>query len=98
LGRLYPPRADFLIVLGDMNDWWPWSRLLLRIAETVGAAPRLPTFPSPLPVFALDRMWVRPASALLSLQARSGWRARMASDHLPLHADIALGCEVPRGG
>jgi endonuclease/exonuclease/phosphatase family metal-dependent hydrolase len=41
-------------------------------------------------VFALDRLWARPASALRSLQVISTPLTRVASDHLPLRAELAF--------
>ena len=49
------------------------------------------TFPAAFPVFALDRIWVNPRGALTALAAHASPSARVASDHLPVTADIRLG-------
>jgi hypothetical protein len=51
--------------------------------------PAPPTFPSKLPVFALDRLWVRPRNLLRRLAVHASPLARIASDHLPLVATLA---------
>jgi endonuclease/exonuclease/phosphatase family metal-dependent hydrolase len=48
------------------------------------------TFPATFPVFALDRLWVHPRGALRSLVAHRTGAARLASDHLPVVADIEV--------
>jgi len=53
------------------------------------AAPESRRFPSRLPVFALDRIWMHPADRLLDGQLHRSMPARVASDHLPLVARIA---------
>lgn len=56
----------------------------------LGPPPWQRTFPTLLPMFALDRVWVRPHSALVDLRAHRRKPARMASDHYPLKAVIAM--------
>ncbi|HSE59233.1 MAG TPA: hypothetical protein VLA99_11075 [Nitrospiraceae bacterium] len=46
------------------------------------------TFPSPAPIFALDRIWVRPPAILLCTEVHKTPRSRKASDHLPLKAVV----------
>ena len=48
------------------------------------------SFPAALPVFALDRIWVHPRPALLSVTAHASPTARTASDHLPVMADVRI--------
>jgi endonuclease/exonuclease/phosphatase family metal-dependent hydrolase len=78
------------VLLGDFNHWWWRDRLVAMIDRRLGATPALRTFPSRRPVFALDRLWARPASALRSLQVISTPLTRVASDHLPLRAELAF--------
>lgn len=78
--------GEALVLLGDFNIW-----RASRLAH-LAAAQRAPrTFPSPLPVVALDRILVAPAAACLHLRPHRSRTARVASDHLPLVAEIALG-------
>jgi endonuclease/exonuclease/phosphatase family metal-dependent hydrolase len=77
------------IMLGDFNDWfWPGSLWKAFKHELPGRTPHA-TFPSWCPLFRLDRIFCWPRNALLaSFVERS---ARIASDHLPVVADIAVG-------
>ena len=79
-----------LAVIGDMNLFLPMDPLRLRLRREFPGMSAPATFPSLLPLLALDRILVRPASLLQSLQTFAGSGARLASDHLPLVADIAL--------
>jgi endonuclease/exonuclease/phosphatase family metal-dependent hydrolase len=57
----------------------------------LGHAPAERSFPAWLPLFALDRVWVRPRHALLAFCAHRTPAARAASDHLPVKAIVATG-------
>lgn len=81
--------ADLLTVLiGDMNEWFPLSRPLRALHQRLGSVPALATFPSRWPFLALDRIWVWPQNALQSLCVHRSPLARIASDHLPLKANV----------
>lgn len=77
-------------LLGDINEWYLWGRPLrwLHIYFKNTAAPR--TFPARWPVFALDRIWIRPRAALAHLETHVSAVARIASDHLPVKAHILI--------
>ncbi|MFX4221984.1 MAG: endonuclease/exonuclease/phosphatase family protein [Thalassobaculum sp.] len=87
------------VILGDFNDWLPLSpvvRLLSRsLGQHIGAVRRLPTFPSRLPVLALDRILVNDRVRLRGVRVPGTPLARTASDHRPLTAHIEI---VPTGG
>jgi endonuclease/exonuclease/phosphatase family metal-dependent hydrolase len=78
-----------LILLGDFNEWRPPSRPLRRLHRHFGRTPGLRSFPSNFPLFALDRIWVQPRTALAALSVHSSHWARRASDHLPVRAVIS---------
>jgi endonuclease/exonuclease/phosphatase family metal-dependent hydrolase len=78
-----------VVVLGDINEWLPLSRPLRWLNALLGHSPRERTFPSRWPLFALDRVWVRPRHALLAFGAHHSPLAVQASDHLPVKAIIA---------
>jgi endonuclease/exonuclease/phosphatase family metal-dependent hydrolase len=85
------PRDEPLIVAGDFNDWGerldaPMQAMGLKRA--VGTRAR-PTFPSRVPVFALDRIYTRGLTCRLTHVPRGASWARM-SDHLPLVAEFEL--------
>lgn len=91
LSTLYRnPRGHAAIVLGDFNEWFGWSRNLRRLNSYLGWQPRRATYPSQRPVFALDRIWVAPKLLLREAGVDNGELARVASDHLPLWADMRL--------
>jgi len=78
-------------LLGDFNEWFLWGRPLRWLKAVFGQIPTPCTFPSPFPVFALDRIWVRPGEILIRLEVHKTSLARVASDHLPVKALIQLG-------
>jgi endonuclease/exonuclease/phosphatase family metal-dependent hydrolase len=80
-----------VIVLLDFNEWFPLAFPILRFNEEFGKAPSLRTFPSPAPILSLDRIWVKPQRALISVRRYITPITRVASDHLPLHASIDIG-------
>ena len=82
--------ADIRILLGDLNEWFLWGRPLRRLHRVFGHTPAPSTFPARWPWFALDRLWVRPQSAIDSLRAHNSAAARLASDHLPLLAELYI--------
>ena len=73
---------------GDINEWWLWGRPLRWLHRRFGASPAPRTFPTRLPVLALDRVWVHPRKVLVSLTAVDTPAARRASDHLPVVATL----------
>lgn len=91
--RLLQELADHdgtpLVLLGDFNEWRPPSRPLRRLHRHFGRTPGLRSFPSNFPLFALDRIWVQPRTALAALDVHTSHWARRASDHLPVRAVIS---------
>ena len=77
-----------VILMGDVNEWFMWGRPLRWLVSHFQAVPAPPTFPSRLPIFALDRIWIHPRHRLVSVQVHASPLARLASDHLPLVAHI----------
>ena len=74
------------VAMGDFNDWmWPGS-VQSVLAERLPGRTRHRTFPARLPFLKLDRVFCRPASALLS--SRVDTAASAISDHLPVIAEI----------
>lgn len=83
-----------VVLLGDFNEpvgLGPASRPLKAVFQRAGS---WRTFPSRRPVLALDRIWCSH-----DLTVERSWvvrKARLASDHLPLLADLRL--EAPGAG
>ncbi|HKQ16446.1 MAG TPA: endonuclease/exonuclease/phosphatase family protein [Steroidobacteraceae bacterium] len=76
------------VVLGDMNEWFPFSATL-RDAHRILGEPLAPVaFPSFAPFLALTRIWVRPVGAMKSIEVHRTALSRRASDHLPVKAVI----------
>jgi endonuclease/exonuclease/phosphatase family metal-dependent hydrolase len=83
------------VLLGDFNDWMqgPVSRLLathLVSADLVAHLRRRRTYPGPLPMVHLDHIFFDASLHLESLTLHRSRTALMASDHLPLVADLLL--------
>ena len=87
-----PPDAP-LLVAGDFNDWGekldgPMAGIGLARARA-GAERNQRTFPSAVPLFALDRVYLRGLRCVSTMVPRNNGWARM-SDHLPLLVELAL--------
>jgi endonuclease/exonuclease/phosphatase family metal-dependent hydrolase len=76
------------VLLGDFNEWFLAGRPLRWLHRRFGPSRAIATFPSWLPVFALDRVWVSPKGALQRCRAHSSLLTRVASDHLPVVAEL----------
>jgi endonuclease/exonuclease/phosphatase family metal-dependent hydrolase len=76
------------VVLGDMNEWLPFSATLHDAHRILGEPLAPVAFPSFAPFLALTRIWVRPVSAIVSIEVHRTPAARRASDHLPVKAVI----------
>lgn len=83
-------KADVKILAGDFNEWLGWGRTLRPLYKTFQPLWSRPTFPSRLPVFSLDRIWIQPQDHLISLTPHATPLSRRASDHLPLVAEIEI--------
>lgn len=84
---------ELLVVAGDFNDWGEKLDGPMRDIGLVRARPGVErpaqrlTFPSRVPVFALDRFYLRGLACRTTMVPRGGGWARM-SDHLPLLAEL----------
>ena len=83
-------------LLGDVNEWFLWGRPLRWLHVQFERTPAPPTFPAGCPLLALDRLWVRPRGLLQDLAVHASPLARVASDHLPLVATVALAAGAAR--
>jgi endonuclease/exonuclease/phosphatase family metal-dependent hydrolase len=89
------PRGESLLVAGDFNDWGeklddPMGEIGLARATTPhGRAVHRMTYPSLVPVFSLDRIYMRGFACRSTWVPRGAAWARM-SDHLPLVAELEL--------
>ena len=82
--------ADKAVLLGDLNEWFLWGRPLRRLHRYFKHTPHVATFPSGWPFLALDRVWTHPRSMLKRICVHRSVLARVASDHLPLIAEVEV--------
>lgn len=90
LGRLGPADPMPTVLMGDLNEWFLWGRPLRWLHRYFEETPAPATFPARVPLLALDRLWVKPRNALRRLSVHASPLARIASDHLPLVAEVEL--------
>jgi len=89
LAKIAEPSAAATVMLGDFNEWGFWRGPVRRtLAEVMQGRTHHRTFPSRCPMLVLDRIYCRPAEALI--RSWTDLSARKASDHLPVIADIRL--------
>lgn len=81
-----------VIVMGDMNEWRVSARSALTMFEPHLSSQLAvaPSFPSRRPVFPLDRILVSANVRVLEFGAVDTPLSRLASDHLPIVAKIAI--------
>ncbi len=78
--------GDIDVLIGDINEWLLWGRPLRWLHRFFIKPPAPATFPARWPIFALDRIWVRPRRRLERVFVHRSPTAREASDHLPVVA------------
>jgi endonuclease/exonuclease/phosphatase family metal-dependent hydrolase len=78
------------VLMGDLNEWRVKRRSsLIPLFPHFGPLyATLPSFPSRLPVLALDRILSSPETLITSIEVHNSPLARIASDHLPIKAGI----------
>lgn len=76
------------VVLGDFNEWRPVGGSLRELDRRFGGSTFLRSFPSRFPLLPLDRMWFWPPSISRHLRVYAAPLARLASDHLPIRAEV----------
>jgi len=81
-------QSAFTVILGDFNDWLPGRSLVHVLDRRLGTAPPPRSFPVGFPLLALDRIWVQPGDALRTLGVHLTPASRVASDHLPVVAQL----------
>lgn len=86
---------DLLVVMGDFNEWRPRSWALAQLDGAMQRVRPRRSFPTPVPFLALDRIWTHSGSVVRSGVHRSR-EAKVASDHFPVWADLALPTTVLR--
>ena len=77
------------LIMGDLNEWRPGGSLDAFGTEYTIATPG-PSFHSSRPVASLDRIILRNDLELLKGVVHHSDLSRVASDHLPIYADIKV--------
>jgi endonuclease/exonuclease/phosphatase family metal-dependent hydrolase len=90
-----PTRPTLLI--GDLNEWRVGKGSSLHFLRPMFDPARnaVPSFPSRFPVLALDRILGHPHELVSAIEVHDTPLARVASDHLPIKAHIALKDALP---
>lgn len=89
LDQLLPATTVPTVVIGDFNEWWPFSRGLsaLRRHAVLPFSPA--TFPTRCPVLALDRIALSGCRLRGRVRRHITTLSRSASDHLPIWAEVS---------
>jgi endonuclease/exonuclease/phosphatase family metal-dependent hydrolase len=79
------------LLMGDLNEWRLNGRSALSLFETAfgGLPPPVPSFPSRLPLLALDRIIANGNAVVSPITVHDTPLARVASDHLPIKAFVS---------
>ncbi|MBB3285466.1 MULTISPECIES: endonuclease/exonuclease/phosphatase family protein [Rhizobium] len=80
------------ILLGDLNEWRLGDRSSLNTFQAAFGPlpPAVPSFPSTLPLLALDRIMANRRGMISAVEVHDSPLARVASDHLPIKAVVSL--------
>src|SRR5438874_7244896 len=92
LGGSLPPHrreADAVLLMGDLNEWRGRSGAIRAFDRRLGPSAAERTFPSWLPVLALDRIYAEGPAVLRDVSVYRTPLARLASDHLPLVGSLS---------
>jgi endonuclease/exonuclease/phosphatase family metal-dependent hydrolase len=76
--------ADAVLLMGDLNEWRGRSGAIRAFDRRLGPSAAERTFPSWMPVLALDRIYAEGPAVLREVSVYRSPLARLASDHLPL--------------
>ncbi|HET6633100.1 MAG TPA: endonuclease/exonuclease/phosphatase family protein [Rhodanobacteraceae bacterium] len=79
-----------LLLLGDFNEWRARPRRLHALQPRLQLAAAVATCPAALPLLALDRILASPQLQVDAVAAHRAGEARIASDHLPLVAQLRM--------
>jgi endonuclease/exonuclease/phosphatase family metal-dependent hydrolase len=91
LGGSLPPHrreAEAVLLMGDLNEWRGRSGAIRAFDRQLGPSAAERTFPSWLPVLALDRIYADGPAVLRDVGVYRSPLARFASDHLPLVGNL----------
>ncbi|ABW68324.1 endonuclease/exonuclease/phosphatase family protein [Desulfosudis oleivorans] len=82
--------ADIFVLMGDLNEWIAGARSLRQARRFFDHIHTPSTFPARFPLLSLDRILVWPATCLHTIAPLKNPLTKIASDHLPLRAEIVF--------
>lgn len=82
--------ADIHVLMGDLNEWYPWSNRLRQLRKHFFKTASPATFPAGFPILALDRILVQPSAYQQNPEPIKNSLTRSASDHLPLQTTLMI--------
>ncbi|MBO0662909.1 endonuclease/exonuclease/phosphatase family protein [Jiella sp. MQZ9-1] len=95
LDRLQPALPT--ILMGDLNEWNPDGRCFKLFGRAHAVLTPGRSYPSRMPLGALDRIILSRDVELVDTAVHLSSRARRASDHLPVYADVAFAGSAAAG-
>ncbi|MDC8830955.1 endonuclease/exonuclease/phosphatase family protein [Alteromonas gilva] len=75
---------------GDMNEWWPNTKIFKRLDKQYRQLDTGRTFPSQLPLIKLDRLWASKRIIVSEVGRLRGAAFDHFSDHLPVQMDFDI--------
>lgn len=78
------------VIMGDLNEWSLAAGCVPVFAGGLEFVPPAPTFHAKRPVASLDRIAITPDIDLIDCRVHGEGDAQVASDHLPLWADLSV--------
>jgi endonuclease/exonuclease/phosphatase family metal-dependent hydrolase len=82
-------KSDAVLLMGDLNEWRGRSGAIRVFDRRLGPSAAERTFPSWMPVLALDRIYAHGPTVLRDVGVYRTPLARLASDHLPLVGNLS---------
>ncbi len=78
------------VMMGDLNEWRGASGCLHDFAANYRFAPTGKSFPARRPIARLDRIMADPSVRIVACGVHHSLKSRLASDHLPIWAQIEI--------
>jgi endonuclease/exonuclease/phosphatase family metal-dependent hydrolase len=88
--------AHTVLLMGDLNEWRGRLGAVRLLDRSLGPSAAARTFPSWMPVLALDRIYTDGPAVLRDVDVYRSPLARLASDHLPLVGKLCWSIRAPR--
>jgi endonuclease/exonuclease/phosphatase family metal-dependent hydrolase len=90
--------AHAVLLMGDLNEWRGRGGAIRSLDRRLGPSAAARTFPSWMPVLALDRIYAAGRAILRDVGVYRSPLARLASDHLPLVGRLCWSARDLRDG